>query len=205
MSSIIPYLEHHTQKLGPPREAADRVKLEKFHRDGDVLAMVAYIKCYMQVDCTIVIGFVKSGGPKDSPAWILLPDPMPPYGTTRFRKLRLTIFIRKSFIADATLEQLTLAISHEIAHIVLDATGSDLKCIEPAVDALAMHLGFAEFYDRGVYTETRAEAFASHVPRWLYPLYRFLGILTWRISVSHVGYVPKKQVQEAAEWIRARR
>jgi hypothetical protein len=96
----------------------------------------------MNIDVQLVVGWVRSGGPKDAPAWITLPERMPYYGDPAFKEMTLTIYIRKSFLEDSTYDQAAIVIAHELSHIVLDAIAHPLRRVEKAVDLTAMLLGF---------------------------------------------------------------
>jgi hypothetical protein len=69
---------------------------------------------------------------------------MPPYGTQEFKRTQATIYIRKDFLNQMPCEIVVFAIEHEMAHVVLNATGNLLRDNEKAVDLSAMLLGFSE-------------------------------------------------------------
>jgi hypothetical protein len=60
------------------------------------------------------------------------------------------MYLRKEFMRQMPFEVVVCAIAHEMAHIVLAATGSPLRDNEKAVDITAMISGFADLYVRGV-------------------------------------------------------
>jgi hypothetical protein len=97
-------------------------------------------------DISLRVGYVKSGGPLNAPAWVETPKPMPAFGTPAFKKLKLTMYLRKNFVEEVSFQVLVMAKSHELSHIVLNATGHPLRAVEPAVDLTAMYLGFRQAF-----------------------------------------------------------
>jgi hypothetical protein len=80
----------------------------------------------MSLDVKLIVGWVNSGGPNGTeaaPAWVEMPERMPSYGTPEFKKLRIKLFIRKSFLAESSYAQAAIIIGHELSHIVLDSIG----------------------------------------------------------------------------------
>jgi hypothetical protein len=123
--------------------------LKSLHRAKDFEGMVAFIKTAMKMDAKLRIGWVNSGGPVGSPAWINLPKLMPIYGTDDFRRLTLTMFLRKSFLESSSYERIAMAIAHELSHVILEAVRHPLRHYEKAVDLTAMLLGFRRLYVSG--------------------------------------------------------
>jgi hypothetical protein len=97
----------------------------------------------MNVEVKLRVGWVNSGGEnKDAPAWVQLPHNMPPYGSTAFKDLTITMFIRKSFLERSKYDQAAITAAHELSHIVLESINHPLRREEKAVDLTAMLLGF---------------------------------------------------------------
>jgi hypothetical protein len=81
---------------------------------------------------------------------------MPFYGSKAFRELKITMFIRKSFLEESKFDQAAIAIAHELSHVVLESIGHPLRGCEKAVDLTAMLLGFCQLYATGSYKEERS-------------------------------------------------
>jgi len=131
--------------------------LKTLHRRRDYEGMVRLIRRTMNLDVKLIVGWVNRGGPKgfeNAPAWVQMPERMPYYGSSEFKNLKMTILIRKSFLAQSTYEQIAIAISHELSHIVLDSIGHPLRKEEKAVDLTAMLLGFSHLYRRAAINKT---------------------------------------------------
>lgn len=122
--------------------------------------MVAFIKTTMNIECRLVVAWVNSGGPEEMeqvPAWIRMPTEMPLPGTAAFRELKLTMFIRKSFLEKSTFDQVVICVAHELSHVVLNSLNRPLRRCERAVDLTAMLLGFRRLYATGSHTEHRSQ------------------------------------------------
>jgi hypothetical protein len=134
-------------------------ELTSLHTARDYEGMVRLIKKTMKVEVRLVVAWVNGGGPpamKDAPAWIQLPPNMPFYGSKAFRELKITMFIRKSFLEESKFDQAAIAIAHELSHVVLESIGHPLRGCEKAVDLTAMLLGFCRLYATGSYKEERS-------------------------------------------------
>jgi hypothetical protein len=134
-------------------------ELTSLHTSRDYEGMVRLIKKTMNVEVRLVVAWVNSGGPpgmKDAPAWIELPLNMPFYGTKAFRELKLTMFIRKSFLVESKYDQAAIVVAHELSHVVLESIRHPLRGCEKAVDLTAMLLGFRQLYASGSYKEERS-------------------------------------------------
>lgn len=131
--------------------------LKALHRRRDYEGMVRLIRRTMNLDVKLKVGWVNSGGPKGSeqaPAWVQMPEIMPFYGTPEFKRLTLTMFIRKSFLECSSYAHATITIAHELSHVVLDSIRHPLRREEKAVDLTAMLLGFGYLYRRAAITKT---------------------------------------------------
>src|SRR5205085_1445737 len=104
--------------------------------------MVQLIKKTLNIDVKLRIGWVKTGGPRDAPAWVKLPSNMPLYGSKAFREMTLTMFLRKEFLQHSAYDEVAIGIAHELSHIILDSISHPLRREEKAVDLTAMLLGF---------------------------------------------------------------
>src|SRR5262245_59747093 len=81
---------------------------------------------------------------------------MPFHGTEAFRKLKLRMFLRKSFLEECDYDQVAVTIAHELSHIELDSIRHPLREEEKAVDLTAMLLGFRLLYRSACYKERRS-------------------------------------------------
>jgi hypothetical protein len=78
---------------------------------------------------------------------------LPPYGTPAFRDLKLTMYLRKSFLVQSDYDEAAVAIAHELSHVVLESIGHPLREEEKAVDLTAMLLGFGLLYKTACHKE----------------------------------------------------
>lgn len=158
--SVPKYLNQLRQRL--PRVPPIPVSaLKSLRAAQDYKGMVRLIKKTMNVEVDLRIlwvseGTANSGPVKDAPAWIDLPPEMPAYGSEAFRQLRLDMYLRKSFLEKNAYDQVTIAIAHELSHIVLDSIKHPLRRCEKAVDLTAMLLGFSHLYVSGAHKEQHA-------------------------------------------------
>jgi hypothetical protein len=199
-------------RLGGVRQAVPRRHLEQLHQAGKYSELIASIKRSMGIELRIILGKVKSGGPERAVAWVNLED-MPPYGTLAFRRHTVNLFIRKDYLLGTTLDQLVRIVSHELAHIVLDATGNPFKRDERAVEVTAMLLGFAEYFEAEsthivqiVDAETVGEpdSVLGKIGHWIT---KNSSSRATRVTKreSRLGYLSDDEIREAVRLIRARR
>lgn len=105
----------------------------------------------MNVEVDLRVLWVADGGASDAPsreapAWVNVPAEMPPYGSDAFKRLRLDVCLRRSFLDQSTYDQIAIVIAHELSHIVLNSIKHPLRGCEKAVDLTAMLLGFRRLY-----------------------------------------------------------
>lgn len=142
------YIDSLLASLGSVRSPIAEEKLRILHDGKDYAGMVNHVQNSLCLDMRLRLGLVKKGGP-DAPAWVVKPTDMPMFGTSAFRQLIITVYLRKSFLATGCFEEVVCAIAHELCHIVLDAIRHPLQQQEEAVDLTAMLLGFRDFYVTG--------------------------------------------------------
>lgn len=140
-----------TQSLGEPRPLADAAELERLYKAKDYSGMLRSVKEKLRLPVRLRLGLTNSGGPvgrsgREVPAWVEHTTPTPMYGTQAFEQHRVTVFIRRTFIADVPFGVIVVAMAHELCHVVLDALGHPLCNQEEAVDLTAMLLGYRAFY-----------------------------------------------------------
>lgn len=80
---------------------------------------------------------------KRGPAEIVLPNPMPTFGTPAFERLSLELRIGKSLLA-GQYEEFISGVAHELAHVVLYSLQHPLRKSEVATDLFSLFFGFAE-------------------------------------------------------------
>ena len=154
-NNIEAYL-HQLQQALPYVPPIPVEALYSLHIAQDYEGMVQLIKNTMNIDVCLRVGGVNSGG-RDAPAWIELPPNMPFYGSSAFREMTITMFIRRSFLEQSTYDQAAIVVAHELSHIVLDSIGHPLRREEKAVDLTAMLLGFCALYASGCYREETSQ------------------------------------------------
>jgi hypothetical protein len=124
-NNIEAYL-HQLQQALPYVPPIPVEALYSLHIAQDYEGMVQLIKNTMNIDVCLRVGWVNSGG-RDAPAWIELPPNMPFYGSSAFREMTITMFIRRSFLEQSTYDQAAIVVAHELSHIVLVARFSQIE------------------------------------------------------------------------------
>lgn len=149
-------LESHIRALrasfGTIKMPVDDELLESLYRAKNYTGMVGFVRTALNLDLRVRVGLWNGNVPqqvKDAPAWVEHPKPLPLFGTREFRAMLITVNLRKSFLNEASFEQVVSAIAHELSHIMLDALSHTLRNEEEAVDLAAMFLGFRDFYVTG--------------------------------------------------------
>lgn len=183
------YIDRLRASFGKLRRPVAEEELRALYDAKDYSGMVYYVQTALHLDLTVRLGLVNKGGP-NAPAWINGSVPMPMYGTAAFRQEVVTMYIRKTFLAEVPFDTVVTAIAHELCHVVLNATGHPLREQEEAVDLTAMLLGFRDFYVTGCRVVRRqqlplADRLASYQAYW----------------VSSVGYLTQEEISHAATYM----
>lgn len=168
------YVDQLRASFGRVRLPIEEEKLRSLYDEREYRGMVCHIRSVLCLDVPIRLGLVNKGGLPNTPAWIEMPMQM--FGVGLFGQRTVTMYIRKTFLAESVFEQVVLAIAHELCHIVLYGTGHVLAKQEEAVDLTAMLLGFRDFYVTGCRSSNR-------------------GV------ISTVGYLTPEEVSYAAEYM----
>jgi hypothetical protein len=149
-AEVSDWITQLSRSLGGAKPPVETSELFALFIKRDLTGLVRVVKVGLGLDLKMRVGLVNSGGNPASPAWIRMPNPMPPYGTKAFKNVVATLYIRKEFFGDYNFESIVCAIAHEMSHVILEATGHPLSDNEKAVDLTAMLSGFAELYVRGI-------------------------------------------------------
>lgn len=165
----------------------------------DCIEVARYIKGYLLLDMRLRIGFVNSGGPANAPAWIIMPDPMPIYGTRDFREQTVVMYIRKQFLLEAPSGTVVRVMAHELSHVLLNAVRHPLRRQEEAVDLTAMLLGFRNVFIRhSVYRIFYELQLSSHPRKWYERLFNTKKACNVDIVRCEVGYLSREEREYAA-------
>ncbi|HMM87985.1 hypothetical protein [Bradyrhizobium sp.] len=141
--------------------------LRELYDAKDYTGVVKFVRDSMNLKLRVRVGLVNKGddpslSKNDAPAWVVLPNPMPPLNSRDFEKTIATVFIRKSFLEGSKYESVIQAIAHEMAHIVLESLRHPLHSEEPAVDLTAMWLGYRDIFVAGAdYVEVGPSRFVD--------------------------------------------
>ncbi|MEK7628642.1 MAG: hypothetical protein AAB421_04485 [Patescibacteria group bacterium] len=194
------------RSLKRARSPVEETRLRALYKEQRYTEMVGVVREALNIPIGLRVGYVNSGGDERNPAWIILPNPMPIFGGSEFKRLEVTMFIRRSFIAMAPFETIVIAMAHELCHIILSGTRHPLCHEERAVDITAMLLGFAELYEQGTTFIVRRPT--TPVVR---PTVKNLGeklreiIDAARGKRGHVGYLQPDEVRKMAQAVRIAR
>lgn len=183
------YIDRLRVSFGQIRTPIAEERLRALYDAKDYGRMVYHIQTALRLDLTVRLGLVNKGGP-NAPAWISGSVPMPMYGTEAFRQEVVTMYIRKSFLAEVLFDTVVMAIAHELCHVVLNATGHPLREQEEAVDLAAMLLGFRDFYVTGCRT-VRKQQVSRAMKLAGYDAY----------EVSSVSYLTQEEISHAATYM----
>jgi hypothetical protein len=181
--------------FGGARPPVPKNQLRALYGSQDYTGMVKFVRDSMRLDLRIRVGLVNEGGPAGAPAWVSCPRPMPPYGSTEFKRTLVTVFLRKSFLQNNTFEKVVMAMAHELSHIVLNGIGHVLREREEAVDLTAMLLGYRNFYVSGSeYLEIRPTSYWQRLG--LFFERRLTGVV--RRTYQTLGYLTPEEVRYAS-------
>jgi hypothetical protein len=114
------------------------------------------VKGALGLSCQLQLAKVSSGGPSGVPAWVNLPEHaehIPLFGSRLFSESRFVVYVRKEFLFQRDIHEITCAFAHECCHIILESVRHPLRKEERAVDLAAMLLGFSEVYLQNVGSE----------------------------------------------------
>jgi hypothetical protein len=128
--------------------------IKALHRKRDFGGIVRLIRSTMNVGVNLRLHWTSDApkGSENARAWIMLPEKMPHYGTSAFKKLQLDIFILKSTRDKSTYDEFAITVAHELSHVVLESIEHPLRNEEKAVDLTAMILGFSYLYRSAAHT-----------------------------------------------------
>lgn len=185
------YINRLRASFGPMRAPVKEEQLKTLHDAKDYAGMLLHVQSSLQLDMKLFIGLVNKGGPPAAPAWAEVPTVMPLIGTPAFRQSSVTVYLRKTFLAEATFETVVMAVAHELSHVVLNSTWHSLRKEEEAVDLTAMLFGFRDFYVTGCRSNGTIEMRA--------PTDTENGYI--KVSANHYGYLSREEVGYAAEYM----
>lgn len=185
-------------KVVAPLETAS---LRRMHAEERYTDMVGETMRRMHIHLGVRVGYIKSGGSESTPAYVQMPERMPPFGTDAFRRTKVTMFIRRSFLAQAHFEAALSAIGHEASHVVLNSIGHPLRGQEEAVDLTTMMLGLADTYCAGCEYNHRTEKVAVDWRRE--PIRALINLIEpeKRPWSTRLGYLHPSEISYAAQRI----
>lgn len=122
--------------------------MRRLYDAKDYHGLTGAIMSTMNINLRVNLGLVNSGGP-NAPAWLSRPGALPPVYSPLYQNTVVTVFLRRSFLAEARFTSVVLAISHELSHVILDSVYHELRTKEEAVDLNAMLFGFGSYYIKG--------------------------------------------------------
>ena len=178
------YIDRLRASFGKLRPLVVDESLRPFYDAKDYAGMVYRIQTTLHLDLTIRLGLVNSGGPRGAPAWVERPTIMPMFGTAAFRQKIVTVYLRKTFLAEMPFDTVVIAIAHELCHVVLDAINHPLRREEEAVDLTAMLLGFRDFFVTGCRVMREQSLFGYQ-----------------EYETSSLGYLSQEEVSHAAQYM----
>ncbi len=189
-------LEH---SFGEPRPLADVTELERLYRAHDYAGMVRSIKERFGLTTPVRFELSSSGAPIDKQgqrarAWCRIN--LRPFAFRKNRVLDATVYCDTKRIVSGPLEAVTICMSHELSHIMLENTRHSLRRHEEAVDLMAMLLGYRKFYAIHATKVARAANSAEHFIDAL--MAGKNPPLTRDLYESRVGYLSPEEIRYAA-------
>lgn len=184
--------------LRPP---ADPKPLKDLYDAKRYTDLIRYIKNSLSLKVDLRVAYVASGGPPGAPAWVIMPQPMPMYGTKAHEHTVVTVYFRKEFVERESFARVVAAIAHELSHIVLDGCDHPLKRDEKAVDLTAMVLGYRNFI---LDCESNAKLSFSELrsnPKRFFE--QILALLRGERIYMRLGYLSTEEAEYALEIIEA--
>lgn len=142
------WVSNLSKSLGGVRRPVDPAPLLALHKQQDYTGMVRLIRDGMGISLPMRVGYVNSGGKASAPAWVEQIGSAGLFNPRALVHRQVTIFIRKSFLAEMPFHAVVVAFAHELSHVVLDGMGHALHNQEEAVDLTAMILGYRNFYTK---------------------------------------------------------
>lgn len=143
------HIDQLTESLGGIKKPVVLGELESLYIEEEYTKMVGFIARSIKLDgLKILVGLVNSGGPKGAPAWMALPSEMPALGTPEFSKMKVHIFIRKSFIKDFSFEVLVFSIAYQLSTVLIRSIDNALTKEKEAIVLAVMVLGYSELLIR---------------------------------------------------------
>lgn len=144
------------QSLNGVKKPIDVEPLREFYKKGEYREMFKLVRNAMGLDMRLVVGYWNNG-PSINPARVYIGNPrlLPKLGSKDFREIKITVLIKNKFLKSAPFESVVLAMSHEMAHVVLAALRHPLNNLankddlEVATDITAMMLGFVDMFESG--------------------------------------------------------
>lgn len=182
------YIDNLRASLGRVRTPINEEQLRSLYNSRNYAGMIWHIKNHLALDLRVILGLANKGGPA-APAWVVRPSELPMFGTSSFRQLTITVYIRKSYLTVSCFEEVVCAIAHELSHVVLDAIRHQLRWQEEAVDLTAMLLGFRDFYVTGCRSVRDVSSQADTLA----------GLKVTQISTQ--GYLTHEEVGHAAMYM----
>lgn len=186
LKQIEEYLES-LSSLGV-RPAVNTSLMEVAHREKRVADLLGEVQRSLDIDCRLVLGKVRSGGPKRARAWVKMPELLPQRGTREFKNTQIIVYVRRPVLFQDRPHSLIRTLAHECSHIVLHSTWHTLRTEERAVDLCAMLLGYSEVFMR---------AHLVGASWMLIDLARSIGQWTGVNMVECGGYLEKDEVAHA--------
>lgn len=186
---------HLKRTLRVTRPSVDDEILGAHFQRGEYVAMFRAVQRSLHLrDMQIPLRLVHRGGPK-APAWVTLQEPFPRFGSLEYKSVRVPVYVREEFLAQASFESIVVVFAHELSHIVLESTGNELRRSEEAVDITAMMLGYRDFYITAQRSKARADLSRARSPLEAFALDQ-MNEQRW-----NVGYLNEDEVRYAASLV----
>jgi hypothetical protein len=203
MSQLIcDYLDELAHSLGAAAPPIDPGALKRLYDRCDYAAMLGWIKTSMRLDLCVGLRIVDLAEAQ-RPMWVELPVPMPPYGSPAFRATRVVVNARAADLAERSFVWVVAGFAHELAHVVLSATGHRLRHDERAVDLTAMALGYQAFVGAAEVTRSEGLVWSIALAALLLPF----GVVFWRPPrrrTLRLGYLTRGEAAAARQYLARR-
>ena len=199
---VCDYLDELSNSLGGAAPPVDPGVLKRLYDRRDYAAMLGWIKTSMRLDLRVGLRIVERAE-TPHPMWVELPVPMPAYGSCGFRATRVVVNARAADLAERSFVWVVAGFAHELAHVVLSATGHRLQHDERAVDLAAMTLGYQAFVGDAEITRAEGLVWSIALAALLLPF----GVVFWRPPkrrTLRLGYLTRSEAAAARQYLAKR-
>jgi len=168
----------------------DPSALKTLYNQKNYPAMLGWMKNSMNLDLQVGLRIVDRRE-TSAPMWIEIPEPMPAFGTAKFKQTSVTVNVRRDILKTKPFSWVIAGFAHELSHVVLSSVGHRLQHDEKAVELTAMILGYQRYIGDAEVTETK----------FSWPLVLLFGVMYWHKEKLRLGYLTSSEARAARRYL----